>query len=151
MRKQSKSHRKFDVGAVSLAWGRHHEPVILAGANFKPHGGKRRHRNGDYCAEMESIWAATRMQCEEIIGMVVTAPHQPDEMTGTDFGVTVSCYYCRVEFRSERKKPKSPLKGHTRLRFNHPIDPTIHFERSVDEFLALFPNDPEWVPDRGGT
>ncbi|OGG58357.1 hypothetical protein A2853_00355 [Candidatus Kaiserbacteria bacterium RIFCSPHIGHO2_01_FULL_55_17] len=151
MRSRAISHRGFDNGTVSLAWGWHRDPVIVGGANHKPHKGERRHRAGDYCGEMESIWAARRMHCSEIIGMVVTCPHQPDEVSGRDFGVTVSCYYCRIEFRVERRKSKSPLKGHTRLRFNHPTDRSLYLNITVDKFLAMFPNDPPWVLKRGGT
>jgi hypothetical protein len=150
MRSRSISHRGFDAGVVSLAETRRSNLIVLGGANYKPHDGKRRHRGGDYCGEMENIWAARRLQCE-IVGMVITCPEQIDDVSRRDFGVTVSCYYCRVEFRRELKRAKSPLKGCTRLRFNHPTDSSVpSLERTVTEFLDLFQDDPPYIPEKRG-
>ena len=146
MRAHAHSPRGFDVGVAALVRSRGGHHLVLGGANHKTDHGPRRHRNGDYCGEMEIIAAAREMKCEVITDMTITAPHQADDMSGRDFGVTVSCFYCRVEFRHERKNPESPLKGYTRLRFNHPTNKRKFHRTTVDEFLSGFPDDPLYIP-----
>ena len=131
----------FHVGAGLVVLTPKCELMHIGTSNFKQAVGPRQHLCPDCCAEVYGI-ATARKTKGRIIGMVVEAPPQADDQSKVDFGVTVSCWYCRYEYRLELDKEDSPLMPETRLRFNHPEDPDMFLEESVKAFLARFPNDP---------
>jgi hypothetical protein len=147
-------NKPFDVGAGMALFTPKHELMCIGTSNFKEKVGPRQHKCPDHCAEMYGIATARKMECK-IIGMVVEAPPQPDDFSGFDAGVTVSCMFCRYEYRQELKDRDSPLRLETWLRFNHPTNRKKFFETRVGAFLKLFPNDPKQLdpkhlPQRGG-
>lgn len=133
--------KPFDVGAGMALFTPKHELMCIGTSNFKQAVGPRQHKCPDHCAEMYGITTARKMRCT-IIGMVIEAPPQADDFSGFDAGVTVSCMFCRYEFRVELKDPDGPLKPETWLRFNHPTNKKKFYEKQVGEFLKLFPSDP---------
>lgn len=134
--------KSFDVGVGTALWNPRPELICIGSSNYKQAIGPRQHKCPDQCGEMFSIATARTMK-SKIIGMVVEAPPQPDDYSGFDVGVTVSCVFCRHEYRLELQDPDSPLTPETWLRFNHPTNKKIFFEKRVAAFLKLFPNDPK--------
>ncbi|MBI2612857.1 hypothetical protein HYW59_03570 [Candidatus Kaiserbacteria bacterium] len=145
----------FDVGAGMALLTPKRELMCIGTSNYKQAVGPRKHKCPDHCAEMYGIATARKMKCK-IIGMVIEAPPQPDDYSGFfKHEVTVSCVFCRHEYRLELKDPDSPLMPETWLRFNHPTNRKKFFEKQVAAFLALFPNDPNelnpmHLANRGG-
>ncbi|KKW44081.1 MAG: hypothetical protein UY94_C0034G0005 [Parcubacteria group bacterium GW2011_GWA2_56_21] len=135
--------KPFDVGAGLIVLTPKHELMCIGTSNFKERVGPRQHMCPDYCAEMFGIKTARKMK-GRIIGMVIEAPPQADDFSGYfKEGVTVSCGFCRYEYRLELKDPDSPLTADTWLRFNHPTNRKKFLEKQASAFLALFPNDPK--------
>jgi len=147
--------KPFDVGAGLALLTPKRELMCVGTNNFKQAIGPRQHKCPDHCAEMYGIATARKMKCK-IIGMVIEAPPQPDDYSGFfEEEVTVSCVFCRYEYRQELKDPESPLMPETWLQFNHPTKKKKFYERRVATFLKLFPNDPvvldpKHLPHRGG-
>ncbi len=143
IRLHATSHRNFQVGTAALVWSSVGVLGLLGGPNRKAQPGPRR-PGIDFCAEMIAILIAKAIDARKIVGMVTVASPQADDVSGQNFGVTVSCYHCRGWYRKELQDPASPLKGDTRLRFVDHANPTTHLEFSVDEFLAMFTDDPPY-------
>lgn len=145
----------FDVGAGLVVLTPKHELMCIGTSNFKQAVGPRQHMCPDHCAEMFGIKTARKMK-GRIIGMVIEAPPQPDDFSGYfKEEVTVSCGFCRYEYRQELGDPESPLTPETWLQFNHPTNRKKLLEIRVAAFLALFPNDPKkldpkHLTNRGG-
>jgi len=133
--------KPFNVGAGLVLLTPKRELMHIGTSNYKQAVGPRQHLCPDCCAEVYGIATARKMKCQ-IIGMVVEAPPQRDDQSGIDFGVTVSCWYCRYEFRLELVQEDSPLMPETWLLFINPDDPTKNLENRVKDFLARFPSDP---------
>lgn len=133
--------KPFNVGAGFVLLTPARELMHVGTSNYKQAVGPRQHLCPDCCAEVFGITTARKMKCQ-IVGMAVEAPPQPDDQSRIDFGVTVSCWYCRYEFRLELSKKDSPLMPETWLLFINPDDPSKDLEERVGTFLERFPNDP---------
>jgi hypothetical protein len=134
-RERAVSHRAipFKVGAAALVCDRiEGKYAFLDGANYKPYtDGPRK------CAEEEILEDAEALGVD-IIGMVVVAPHQPDDHTGIDLGVTPCCTFCRKMIRKKMEEPKPHVTKDTRLVFVNAGLPTTRVELSVQRMLDIF-------------
>lgn len=139
--------KPFNVGAGFVLLTPKRELMLIGSANYKQAVGPRQHLCPDCCAEVYGIATARKMKAK-IIGMVVEAPPQADDQSKIDFGVTVSCWYCRYEFRLELDKKDSPLMPETWLLFINPDDPSKDLEERVKDFLDRFPNDPRGLDSK---
>jgi len=135
MRKHAVSHRGYRVGGSGVGVTKDGRYLQLSGFNTKAAPGPRRH--GDLCAEMRMIDDAIRQNCVVILEMWMAQPPQPDDFTGLDFGVAVSCGYCRRRYKRELKNPKSPLKRDTRLNFIDSTNPENERSFKVEQLLRV--------------
>ena len=133
-RKRAVSWKGFHVGIGALV--RHGDQFSrIGGANHKKAEGRRQH--GDHCAEEEIFAAAEDLQPDEILGMVCVAPHQPDDISQFDLGVTIACGHCRTRFRKLLERKDAPLKPGTRLLFVNAENRDKRVELTVDALLKL--------------
>ena len=142
MREHAVSWRGCLSGGACIAWGKNSKIIFLASANHKPHEGERRHLCGDYCSEHEITWGAENWECSEVIAKVIRVDRQPDDKSSQDYGVTISCYYCRIDYRWKLRLKEHPVKDHTVLLFVDPLDPERRFLTTVGRLLPAFPDDP---------
>lgn len=140
-RKRGVSHRKipFLVGGAALIIDKEKgETAIVDGANYKPMPGSDGPRR---CAEEEIEDDAERLEMD-IDRMVIVAPHQPDDESRIDLGVTISCVFCRRRMAKKIRDPKSHLKATTQLIFVNADIPTKRVEMTVEDLLRLFKGEP---------
>lgn len=138
-RARAHSHKGFHVGIGALLLMPDGSTRIVDGCNHKKAPGPR--LEDDHCAEEDGLLHADSLLAEEIVGMVIVAPHQADDGTGYNLGVTISCKHCRRRFgeRLARLKAgaKEALKPRTRLLFVNADNRTKRVELTVSDVLAL--------------
>jgi hypothetical protein len=130
------SWRKFRMGGSGLGVDPEGRTHRFDAANHKPFDRPRNRDLGDECPEMRIIDAAKTAGCT-LLGMAVVGDYQPDDFSGIDLGVTISCVHCRRTYRQELKSPISLLRPCTRLYFSNIDDPSRHVELTVRNLLAI--------------
>ena len=137
-RDRAVSHRKipFKVGVAALVQDpRDGRTAIIDGANYKPLPGSDGPRK---CGEEDVEEEADRLGLY-IIGMVIAAPHQPDDATGIDLGVTPSCTFCRCRWHTKHQAGgKYCVTPGTHLLFINADIPTIKVAMTVQRTMAIF-------------
>lgn len=85
------SYRDFHVGAsaCSVSYDGSKPPMVVGGANYKPDK-----ITPKYCAEMDVIDHATEGGYDEIIGMVIAATDDPEEIQAIMDRVTPTLHPC---------------------------------------------------------
>jgi len=136
MRKHAVSHRGYHVGGSGIGVTKDGRYVPLSGFNSKGAPGPR--QPGDLCAEMRIIDDAKAKGCVAILEMWVAQPPQPDDFTGLDFGVAISCGHCRMRYRKkELPNKKSPLKRDTKINFIDSTDERRWRAFTVERLLRV--------------
>jgi hypothetical protein len=137
-RKRAVSHRAipFHVGVAALVYDPKDDSFgIVDGANYKPLSGKDGPRK---CGEEEPEEEAERVGLK-IVGIVVVAPHQPDDETGIDLGVTPSCAHCRRRWhRKWQEKPDYCVTPGTHLLFVNADIPSTRVAMTAQRTLEIF-------------
>ena len=136
MQEEAISWRGYRVGGSGVGITGDGRYVSLSGYNTKAKKGPR--RRGDLCAEMRIIEDAKKKGCTTILEMWVAQPPQPDDFTGLNLGVAISCGHCRMRYKNrELPDKRSPLKRETVINFVDSTNPERSRPFSVEKILRI--------------